>query len=97
MENQLTVDTPLMTIFASPVLVMDPTDPLALPVGTIDPLLAQTIVDETPSPAPTGAMTNVSSPFNLLVGATIILGKNAPVPTGKLTVMVTVNAHAHTL
>ncbi len=104
MENKLTVATPPMTIFVAPVLVMAPSDPMANPIGTLASIPALTTVDETAIAYTdhgkqdlNGAMTNFSSPFNLLVGASITLKAGDTVPSGKLTATVKVNAHAHAL
>ena len=104
MENTLTVATPPMKIYVAPVLVMNPTDPMANQIGSIDAVPASTIVSETAIAYTAtgqadlnGAMTNFSAPFNLLVGAAIVLGAGSTVPSGKLTATVKVNAHAHAL
>ena len=103
-ENQLTVATPPLTIYVAPVTVMNPSDPMAKGVGTVDSIPAMTTEPEmsiaytaTGKTDLQGAMTNFTSPFNLIVGGTIQLGEGSTVPMGKLTATVKVNAHAHAL
>ena len=103
-DNELSVDAPEMTIYVAPVTVMTPSDALAKPIGTVPTIPAMTIVDETMIQYTDtgkadlqGAMTAFTTPFNMLVGSTIMLGAGSQVPTGKLTATVKVTAHAHAL
>lgn len=104
MDNELSTDLPMLTIYVAPVTVMSPDDPMAKDIGTIAPIPAMTTVDETMVDyTPTGkadlaaTMKEFTTPFNLLVGSTISLGAGDAVPSGKLTATVTVTAHAHAL
>ena len=44
-SNTLNVETPPMTVYVAPMSVMDPEDPMAKLIGTIDAVPAGTTVD----------------------------------------------------
>lgn len=100
-SNTLNIDTPELTVYVAPTSVMDPADPQATAIGTIAPVPAGILV--TPKDlvfTATGradliaAMNNFQTPFNVIVGATLVIGDGTPVPTGKLDALVRIKAHA---
>lgn len=98
--NTLDVATPPLTIYVAPGSIVDPAD--ATPVGTVAaiPAMAETssaqsvIFVDGGKDALTEAMSSFKSPFNILVGATIMITAQDPLPTGKLDAIVHVRAHA---
>jgi hypothetical protein len=99
--NTLNVDTPPMTIFVAPVSVMDPMDPMAKQVGTIDSVPAgMTLTAQSLTFTDTGkqdlidAMSTFKTPFNVIVGSTLEVKAGDPVPSGQLTATVHIKAHA---
>jgi hypothetical protein len=100
-SNTLNFDTPALTVYVAPTSVMDPADPQATPIGTIEPVPAGILV--TPKDltfTATGradliaAMNNFRSPFNIIVGSTLVVDGDSPVPAGKLDAVVRIRAHA---
>ena len=100
--NTLNVATPEMTVYVAPISVMEPSDPLAKPIGTIPPVAANTTI-LTPAPimfTAAGraelitAMSTFKTPFNIIVGSTITIGSGDMVPTGRLDAVVHIKAHA---
>ena len=93
-DNTLNVDLPPISIYLAPDGVTDPTDPSATLFGTVPPIQAGT--------NPTGSVTktsnadavfqmytkNVSTTFNIIAGATVVIDGGTPVPTGHITVTV---------
>ena len=101
-SNTLNVDTPEMTVYVAPMSVMDPKDPQAKAIGTIPSQPAGTLTTA-PVPmmfTPTGkadlvaAMSNFKTPFNVVVGSTLVVSQGDPVPTGKLDAVVHIKASA---
>jgi hypothetical protein len=101
-SNTLNVATPVMTIYVAPISVMEPTDPLAKAIGTIPAVPANTTV-LTPAPimfTATGkadliaAMATFKTPFNIIVGSTLVVMQGQPVPSGKLDAVVHIKGHA---
>lgn len=101
-SNTLNVATPVMTIYVAPISVMEPTDPLAKPIGTIPAVPAMTTIT-TPAPimfTGTGradliaAMSTFKTPFNIIVGSTLVVMQGQPVPDGKLDAVVHIKGHA---
>jgi hypothetical protein len=99
--NSLDVDTPPLTVFVAPVSVMDPKDPMAQAVGTVDPIPAgMTLANQQLKFTDTGkdtlinTMSTYKTPFNIIVGATLEVKSGDPVPQGMLTAVVNVKAHA---
>jgi hypothetical protein len=100
-SNTLNVTTPAMRVYVAPMSIMDPDDPMARHIGTIDPVPAgatvatrdmtytsdgkQTLVD---------IMSTYKNPFNIIVGSKIVIGAGGQVPTGKLDAVVQIRAHA---
>jgi len=100
-SNTLNVATPPMTLYVAPMSIMDPKDPMAKAVGTVDPVPAMTTValrDMTYSPDGKQALVDImgsyKNPFNVIVGATLTLKHGDMVPTGKLDAQVDIKAHA---
>lgn len=99
--NTLNVETPTFTIYAAPSTIMSPGDPEARAVGTITPVPPATLVPET-DVVITGDGRDVLSdfmgdymnPFNIIVGAEVIVGMGDEVPTGELSAVVRVRAYA---
>ncbi len=100
--NTLNVATPVMTIYVAPISVMEPTDPLAKPIGTIPAVPANTTI-LTPAPimfTATGrsdliaAMSTFKTPFNIIVGSTLVVTQGQPIPSGKLDAVVHIKGHA---
>ncbi|HXJ18962.1 MAG TPA: hypothetical protein VMT03_01925 [Polyangia bacterium] len=93
-DNTLNVDLPPISIYLAPDGVTDPTDPSATLFGTVPSIQAGT--------NPTGSVTktanadaafemytkNVSTTFNIIAGATVVIDAGTPVPNGHITVTV---------
>ncbi|MBA3457020.1 MAG: hypothetical protein H0T42_28285 [Deltaproteobacteria bacterium] len=101
-SNTLNVATPVMTIYVAPISVMEPTDPLAKAIGTIPAVAANTTIS-TPAPitfTTTGkadlinAMNTFKTPFNIIVGSTLVVQQGQPVPAGKLDAVVHIKGQA---
>ena len=101
-NNTLNVATPIMTIYVAPISVMEPKDPLAKPIGTIPAIPANTTIT-TPAPimfTGTGkadlisAMSTFKTPFNIIIGSTLVVMQGQPVPAGKLDAVVHIKGHA---
>lgn len=99
--NTLNVATPELTVYVAPMSVMSPSDPMAVAIGTIPAIPAgATPVATNMMFTPDGkanlatTMGNYMTPFNVIVGTTIVLKDGDPFPTGKLTAEVDITAHA---
>jgi hypothetical protein len=93
-DNTLNVDLPPISIYLAPDGVTDPSDPSATLFGTVPSISAGT--------NPTGSVTktanadavfmmytkNVSTTFNIIAGATVVIAAGTPVPNGHITVTV---------
>jgi len=101
-NNTLNVDTPQINLYVAPMSVIKPTDPLAKMIGTIAPVPAH---QTTTSPQPimftsTGKadlvniMSTFKTPFNVLVGSSLVVKSGQPVPAGKLDAVVHIKGHA---
>ena len=101
-DNSLNVATPAMTIYVAPMSVVDPDDPSATAIGTIDPVPAgMAITTPVPVTFTTGGkqalidiMSTFKTPFNVIVGSTLVIQSGDPLPTGKLDADVHITAHA---
>lgn len=101
-QNTLNVATPEMIIYVAPMSVMDPKDPQAKAIGTIAPVPAGTTTTKPENIAfnATGKaelvniMSTFKTPFNVLVGSTVVVRAGTPVPTGKLDAVVHIKGHA---
>ncbi len=99
--NTLNVPTPEMKVFVAPMSIMDPDDPMAKQIGTIEPVPATATVatrDMTFTPEGKAALRDIMStyknPFNVIVGAKLVVKDGDPVPAGKLDAVVQITAHA---
>lgn len=100
--NTLNVPTPEMTIYVAPMSVMNPKDPQAKAIGTIAAVPAgktttmpQDIVFNATGKAELiNIMSTFKTPFNVIVGSTLVVTAGTPVPTGKLDAVVHIKAHA---
>lgn len=103
-SNTLSVDTPEVTVYVAPMSVVnvDPTDPQIKAIGTIAPVPAGQV---TSSPQPimftsegraelVNIMSSFKTPFNVLVGSTLVVTSGQPVPTGRLDAVVHIKGHA---
>jgi hypothetical protein len=100
-SNTLNVTTPAMKVYVAPMSIMDPDDPMARHIGTIDPVPAGATVatrDMTYTSDGKQALVDIMStyknPFNIIVGSKIVIGAGGQVPTGKLDAVVQIRAHA---
>jgi len=100
--NTLNVDTPELTLYVAPMSVMEPTDPQAKAIGTIEAAAAGMTTGTAQQIAFTangkaelvGMMNNFKTPFNVIVGSTLLVQAGQPVPAGKLDAVVHIKAHA---
>ena len=83
--NTLNIATPPMTVYVAPMSVTDPDDPSAQAVGTIAPVAAMATLTATDMPftangqaALKSEMSDFKIPFNIIVGATIVVGRWRP-------------------
>jgi hypothetical protein len=101
-SNTLSVDTPVMTVFVAPASVMDPNDAQTKVIGTIDPIAAGTVTEAPQELTFTATgradliamMSTFKTPFNVLVGSTLLVTQGDTIPTGKLDAVVKIRAHA---
>jgi hypothetical protein len=94
-SNSLNVDIPPLSIYLAPDGVTDPTDSRAQLFGTVPSIAAK----DTPtgnvqlvSNAASVFQTftgNLSTPFEIITAATVVIGAGTPVPTGAITIDVT--------
>jgi hypothetical protein len=103
-NNSLTVDTPEITIYIAPISVtsVKAGDPSVKAIGTIDAVAAGTTTTE-PRPIKFTAngkadlvtiMSSFKTPFNVLVGSSIVVTAGQPIPMGKLDAVVHIKGHA---
>ncbi len=101
-NNTLNVDTPVISVYVAPMSVIKSTDAMAKLIGTIPPVRAgQTTTGPQPIMfTPTGKadlvniMSTFKTPFNVLVGSSLVVKSGQPVPTGKLDAVVHIKGHA---
>jgi hypothetical protein len=100
-ENTLNVDTPAFTLYMAPANVMTPTDPAAREAGVIPPIpagsqQAQTdiMVSSAQEQTLEDFMRDYQTPFNLIISGTITVAPGDPIPTGRITADVGVDASA---
>lgn len=100
-NNTLSIATPAITIYVAPMSIMDPNDPMAQKVGTVDPIPAMTTValkDLTFDPSGKQNLVTImgsyKTPFNVLAGTTLTVMDGQMLPTGKLDAIVHIKAHA---
>jgi hypothetical protein len=103
-SNTLNVDTPVITVYIAPssVTTVKSNDPSVKAIGTIDPIAAG---ETTTSPRPikftaTGKaelvsiMSTFKTPFNVLVGSSIVVTAGQGLPVGALDAVVHIKGHA---
>ncbi|MEO8548789.1 MAG: hypothetical protein ABI678_02405, partial [Kofleriaceae bacterium] len=97
----LNIDTPPLSVYVAPMSVMDPEDPMAKLIGTIDVVPAGTTFDARAmeftadgQDTLTAALADFKNPFNVIVGGTLMLAAGDEVPRGKLAANVHIKAHA---
>jgi len=99
--NNLTIDTPALTVYLGPATGFRPADPGVKAVGTISPIPSKT----TSAPRPltftaTGqaelvsTMSMFKTPFNVVIGSSIVLTAGQALPSGKLDAVVRITGHA---
>ena len=100
-DNTLNVATPVMTVYVAPMNVMSPSDPSAQAIGTIPPVPTGATVTAMPMMFTDAGKTdlvnimgNYMTPFNVLVGTSVVIKQGDPLPTGKLSATVEIAAHA---
>ncbi len=101
-SNSLTVPTPELKLYLAPMLVMNANDPMAKQIGTIAAVPAGVTTDGANSITFTdtgraeliSTMSNYKTPFNIIIGSTLIVASGQSVPMGKLDAVVHINAHA---
>ena len=102
--NTLTVDTPEITIYIAPISVtsVKSGDASIKPIGTIDPVQAGTTTTSAQPIKFTASgkadlvniMSTFKTPFNVLVGSSIVVTAGQPLPMGKLDAVVHIKGHA---
>lgn len=103
-SNTLNVDTPELTLYVAPLstVAVDRSDPQIKAIGTIAPIPAGWVTEHTEQLefTPTGRaelvkiMSSFKTPFNVLVGSSIVVSNGQPVPTGALEAVVHIKGHA---
>jgi hypothetical protein len=101
-SNTLNVDTPEFIVYVAPMSVIKTTDAMAKPIGKIAAVPAGWVTDA-PHPftfTSTGRadlvmlMNAFKTPFNVLVGSSLLVTASDPVPTGKLDAVIHIKGHA---
>ena len=100
--NTLNIDTPEFTVYVAPASVFATSDPQAKAIGKIEPVPAGWVTDA-PHPFTFTAagraelvnlMSSFKTPFNVLVGSSLLLTASDPVPMGKLDAVLHIKGHA---
>lgn len=100
-DNTLNVDLPPMTVYLAPDMVTDPKDTRAAIFGTIPAIPAGTNqtgeVQKDPGADKAFEMYagSLSTPFEFIAATTVIVPSGSPVPSGGVTVSVSVTLSAH--
>lgn len=101
--NELNVATPQLDVYVAPVsVVLADTASGATLIGSIPPIPAGQVSSEPEMLAFTSSgraqlvniMSSFKTPFNVLVGSSLLITAGQPVPTGKLEAAISVSAHA---
>ncbi|HEX3481629.1 MAG TPA: hypothetical protein VHT91_41745 [Kofleriaceae bacterium] len=99
--NNLNVDTPMISVYVAPLSALKPGDAQAKLIGTIPPIPAMTTSDfQALTFTPTGKadlitfMSNFKTPFNVLVGSSLVIRAGQMLPMGKLDAVVRIRGHA---
>lgn len=100
-ENTLNIDTPAFTLYMAPASIMTPDDPTAREVGVIPPIAAGTrqgqsdvMVSDAHEQTLEAFMRDYQTPFNLILSADIAVKPGDPIPMGRITADVGVDASA---
>ena len=100
-ENTLNVDTPEMKVYVAPMDVTGPGDPRAREIGAVPSIAAGTTMNEASVVlSPTGKaalaefMGDFKTPFNIVVGSSLLVQNGDSIPAGRMVVRVGVKAHA---
>jgi hypothetical protein len=103
-SNTLTVDTPELTVYVAPIstVSVDRFDSQIKAIGTIPAIPAGQVTAHTEQLrfTPTGRaelvniMSTFKTPFNVLVGSSIVITRGQAMPTGKLEAVVHIAGHA---
>lgn len=101
-NNTLNVDTPELSLYISPSSVVAASDASAKKIGTIDPIAAGETTTSPRAVKFTAAgraelqkiMGTFKTPFNILVGTSLVVTQGQQVPTGQLDAIVYVRGHA---
>lgn len=100
--NTLNVVTPDIAVYVAPSTVMKPSDPGAIKIGTIEAVPAGGTTDKPREVTFTAdgkaklvsMMSSFKTPFNVIVGGTIVVKEGQVVPSGKLDAVIRIRAHA---
>jgi|SRR6185295_7589554 len=99
--NTLNVATPELGVFVAPISIMDPKDSGATKIGTIPSIAAgATAAGKQIEFTPDGKakliamMSSYKTPFNVIVGSSIVVKDGQQVPSGKLDSVIHIRAHA---
>jgi hypothetical protein len=103
-SNTLSVDTPELTVYVAPIsaIAVDRFDAQVKAIGTIAPIPAGSVTAQAEQLkfTPTGKaelvkiMSSFKTPFNVLVGSSIVVTRGQAMPTGKLAATVHIAGHA---
>jgi hypothetical protein len=100
-NNTLNVDLPPVTIYLAPDMVTDPRDARAAVFGTIPAIPAGSDPSGTVQKDPGADRAfqtyagNLSAPFEFIASTTVVIPSGTPIPSGRITVSVTVTLSAH--
>jgi hypothetical protein len=99
--NSLNVATPELGVYVAPISIMDPKSPDASKIGTIAPLEPGATVDKQALAFTADGkarlatfMGTYKTPFNVIVGSSLVVKEGQPVPSGKLDAVIHIRAHA---
>lgn len=100
-ENTLNFDTPELVLYVAPKTVMNPSDPQARPIGVIPTVPAGSQVgSRNVLVTPAGEvdlkafMRDYRTPFNIIIGSEVTVQAGDPMPIGRITAEVGVQAYA---
>lgn len=100
-SNSLNVDLPPVTIYLAPDGVTKPTDAQAMVFGTIPVIPAGTTPSAAVQKDPNADHVfstyagNLSTPFEFIASTTVVIPSGTPIPSGQVTIEVTVTLSAH--
>ncbi|WP_428263849.1 hypothetical protein [Haliangium sp.] len=100
-ENTLNIATPEFTLYMAPQNVFSGDAPEAREVGRIEPIAAMSqkgrteiLVDEVQETSLRSFMSDYRTPFNIIIEAEILVQAGDPIPTGRISTQVGVDASA---